>query len=235
MHSTGNSRRQEEDLTLIKDIRVGLISPRNLPLNKLLALLVFGIGAPALATTYTVNAGSSVAAIQAIVNAAAAAPGNTVAFAAGAYRLAATLTLPCSNGTIYTGPNKGIVSQSNLPAAVISSTVATNYAMATNGNSSALTGNQGCTVQYLRFSGTQGGIFVNYPGSGITIQENAFDNNNPPAGGDSSNANIWLDGDNTVFSAASGVSHIAVVWNTFFNNCAAIRAVVFPDSGGHVG
>jgi Chitobiase/beta-hexosaminidase C-terminal domain/Bacterial Ig-like domain (group 2) len=201
-------------------------------MNKSLALLFLGMGVPAMAATYTVAAGSSAATIQSIVNSAGSASGNTVAFSAGAYRLAATVTLPCAHGTIYTGPNAGVVTQSNLPTAVLTSTNVTSYALATDSNGTSFTTNAGCTVQYLRFSGTQGGIIVSYPSSGITIQENAFDNNNPPAGGSGAKANIFLDGRNGGFSPSTGVQHISVTWNTFFNNCAAIRAVAWPDSGG---
>ena len=70
------------------------------------------------------------------------------------------------------------------------------------------------------------------PSSGIVIQNNAFDNDNPPAGGASSEPNIWLDGTNSAFSAANGIQYITVQWNVFFNNCAAIRASAAPDSGG---
>ncbi len=71
-------------------------------------------------------------------------PGNTVAFAAGTYSLAETVALPCSNGTIYTGPNVGAVTQSNLPNAVLTSTVVTSYALSTDSNVTSLTGSQGC-------------------------------------------------------------------------------------------
>ena len=201
-------------------------------MKTIFALLILGMGVPALATTYPVPAGSSAAEIQAIINTAGAVPGNTVAFAAGSYSLSETLTLPCSNGTIYTGPNVGAVTQSNLPTAVLTSTVVTSYALSTDSNVTSLTGSQGCVVQYLRFSGTQGGIMVWSPGSGITIQENAFDNNNPPVGGSSSKANIYLNGNNTIFTPASGVENISILWNTFFDNCAAIRAAATTDSGG---
>lgn len=201
-------------------------------MKKILAVLALGVSVPTLATTYTVQAGSSAGAIQAIVNTAGSGSGNTVLFSPGSYSLAATVTLPCSNGTIYTGANVGIVTQKNLPTAVLTSTVPTNFALSTDSNSTTLTGGQGCTIEYLRFSGTQGGILVYDPSSGIIIQENAFDNNNPPAGGGSSQANIYLDGQNAGFTAATGLQHISVVWNTFFNNCAAIRAVAYPDSGG---
>jgi parallel beta-helix repeat protein len=200
--------------------------------NKMLAVLALGVSVPTLASTYTVTPGSNAAAIQAIVNIAGAGSGNTVLFSAGPYSLAATVTLPCSNGTIYTGPNVGVVTQSNLPTAVLTSTVPTNFALSTDSNGISLTGGQGCTIEYLRFSGTQGGILVYYPASGITIQQNAFDNNNPPALSNSSQANIYLDGQNAGFSAATGVQHVTIVWNTFVNNCAAIRAVAYPDSGG---
>jgi len=202
-------------------------------MNKvLLALIALSIGTSAWATTYVVPAGSSAAAIQAIVNAAGNAAGNTVSFSPGAYTLTSTVSLPCFYGTIYTGPNVGLVTQTNLPTVVLSSTNPTNFALSTVSNGTGFTGNQGCTIQYLRFSGTQGGILVYDPASGIVIQENAFDNNNPPAGGASSQPNIWIDGTNAGFSAATGVQHITVVWNTFFNNCAAIRAMAYPDSGG---
>jgi hypothetical protein len=200
--------------------------------NKMLAVLALSMSVPTLASTYTVTPGSDAAAIQAIINIAGAGPGNTVLFSAGPYSLAATVTLPCSNGTIYTGPNVGVVTQSNLPTAVLTSTVSTNFALSTDSNGTSLTGGQGCTIEYLRFSGTQGGILAYYPASGITIQQNAFDNNNPPALSNSSQANIYLDGQNAGFTAATGVQHITVVWNTFFNNCAAIRSVAYPDSGG---
>src|ERR1700733_2472446 len=201
-------------------------------MKKLLALLVFSWVLPGLAATYTVSAGSSAATIQSTLNTASSTPSNTVMFSAGTYRLAAQLNLPCANGTIYTGANVGIVTQSNLPTAVLTSTVPTNYALSTDSNGTTLTGSQGCTIQYLRFSGTQGGIIVWYPASGIVIQDNAFDNDNPPAGGNSSKPNIYITGQNGGFSAATGVQHISILWNTFFNNCAAIRAVAYPDSGG---
>src|ERR1700722_4199555 len=201
-------------------------------MKKLFALPVFSWVLPGLATTYTVSAGSSAATIQSTLNTASSTPGNTVLFSAGTYTLGAALNLPCSNGTIYTGTNVGIVTQSNLPTAVLTSTVPTNYALSTNSNGTTLTGSQGCTIQYLRFSGTQGGIIVWYPASGIVIQNNAFDNDNPPAGGDTSKPNIYITGMNGGFSAANGVQHISILWNLFFNNCAAIRAVAYPDSGG---
>jgi Bacterial Ig-like domain (group 2) len=113
-------------------------------MKTIVALLIWGMSAQVLAATYSVTAGSSAAEIQAIVNTAGASPGNTVAFAAGAYRLSATVSLPCSDGTIYTGPNVGTVTQSNLPTAVLSSTVATSYALSTDSNVTTLTGSQGC-------------------------------------------------------------------------------------------
>src|ERR1700722_17665332 len=212
-----------------------MVSPvlsRRLAMNKLLALFAFSVAVPAWATSYTVAAGSSSATIQEILNTAGAAPGNTVLFTAGAYTLNATLNLPCANGTVYTGPNVGVVTQSNLPTVILTNTVATNYAVSTNYNGTTFTGSQGCTIEYLRFSGTQGGILVYDPSSGIVIQNNAFDSDNPPAGGASSEPNIWLDGQNSASTAANGIQHITVQWNTFFNNCAAIRASPSPDSGG---
>ncbi len=185
-----------------------------------------------MAATYTVAAGSSTAAIQTILNTAGSVAGNTVYFSAGAYSLSTMLRFPCASGTIYTGPYVGIVTQTNLPTAVLTSQIVTDYAVSTNSNGTTLTGDQGCTIQYLRFSGTQGGILVYHPASGILIQQNAFDNNNPPAGGASSNANIYLDGQNGGFTPADGVQYISILWNTFFNNCAAIRVVAYPDSGG---
>jgi hypothetical protein len=201
-------------------------------MKTVVALFVLSACVPALATTYTIQAGSSTDTIQNTINTAGIAPGNTVVFSAGTYNLAYTITLPCSNGTVYTGPDVGLVTQTNLPTAVLSSAVSTNYALSTDSNNTSLTGAQGCMIEYLRFSGTQGGILVYYPASGITIQENAFDNNNPPAGGSSSEANIFLTGQNWNLTAATGVSQISIVWNTFFSNCAAIRAVPTIDSGG---
>jgi hypothetical protein len=203
-----------------------------LTMSKLGVLLLLSMGVPAYATTYTIAAGSNTDAIQAILYTAGSSPGNTVAFGAGSYSLAYTLSLPCSYGTVYTGPNVGLVTQTNLPTALLTSTVSTNYALATNSNGTSFTGAQGCTIQYLRFTGTQGGVFVNYPSSGIFIQENAFDNNNPPNGGYSSEANIWVDGENYAFTPDAGVTNLRITWNTFFDNCADIRANAYPDSGG---
>jgi hypothetical protein len=199
-------------------------------LNKWMALLAMSMGLPALATTYTVPAGSSAGTIQAIVNAAGAAPGNTVMFSAGSYSLEYTVTLPCSSGTIYTGPNVGVVTVANMPSAVLTSTVTTNFALQTNSNGTTFTGSQGCTIQYLRFSGTQGGIYVSHPASGILIQYNYFTLNDPPVGGAQSEQAIYLDGDqNAGLDPSTGVSYISIVWNVFYNNCARINA----EGGGN--
>jgi hypothetical protein len=195
-----------------------------------MALLVLSMGVPALATTYTVQAGSSSATIQGIVNTAGSAAGNTVMFSAGSYGLASTVILPCSNGTLYTGPNVGVVTQVNMPSAVLTSTVTMNYALQTNSNGTSFTGNRGCTIQYLRFSGTQGGIYVTHPSSGIVIQENYFTLNDPPVGGGQSLQAVYLDGDPDEGSDPStGASYISILWNVFYNNCARINA----EGGGN--
>ncbi len=201
-------------------------------MKKTTALLLLSTAVPAFATTYTISAGSSASTIQNIVRVADASPGNTVVFSPGTYSLAETVALPCMHGTIYTGPNVGVVTQTHLPSAVLTSVNPDRYALSTDSNGITLTGAQGCVIQYLRFSGTQGGIFVNYPASGIVIQENAFDNNNPPPGGYASQSNIYVDGANWQFTPGSGVTYLTIVWNTFFNNCADVRAVAWPDSGG---
>jgi hypothetical protein len=199
-------------------------------LNKFMALLVLSVGVPALATTYTVQAGSSSATIQGIVNTAGSAAGNTVMFSAGSYSLASTVILPCSNGTVYTGPNVGVVTQVNMPSVILTSTVTTNYALQTNSNGTSFTGNQGCTIQYLRFSGTQGGIYVTHPSSGIVIQYNYFTLNDPPVGGGQSLQAIYLDGNHDEGSDPStGASYISILWNVFYNNCARINA----EGGGN--
>src|ERR1700760_1763589 len=97
-------------------------------MNRALSIIALSTAVPALASTYTVPAGSSASAIQAIVNSAGAAPGNTVAFSPGAYSLKTTVNLPCSNGTVYTGPvlgpqqviysSAGVMSIANLPTAI---------------------------------------------------------------------------------------------------------------------
>jgi hypothetical protein len=198
--------------------------------NKFMVLLVLSTSVPALATTYTVQAGSSSEAIQGIVNTAGAAAGNTVVFSAGSYSLASTVILPCSNATVYTGPNVGVVTQINMPTAVLTSTATLNFALQTNSNGISFTGNQGCTIQYLRFSGTQGGIYVTHPSSGIVIQYNYFTLNDPPVGGGQSLQAIYLDGDHDEGSDPStGASYISILWNVFYNNCARINA----EGGGN--
>ena len=151
-------------------------------------------------------------------------------FSAGSYNLSSTVTLPCSKGTIYTGPNVGVVTQAHMPTAVLSNMVTTNYALQTESNGTAFTGNQGCTIQYLRFSGTQGGIYVTHPSSGIVIQYDYFTLNNPPVGGAQSRQAIYIDGDqNEGLDPATGASYISIVWNVFYNNCALINA----EGGGN--
>jgi hypothetical protein len=190
-----------------------------------MVLLVLGVGVPALASTYTVQAGSSAATIQAIVNEAGSAADNTVMFSAGFYSLATTVILPCTNGTVYTGPNVGVVTQINMPSAVLTSTVTLNYALQTNSNGTSFTGNEGCTIQFLRFSGTQGGIYVTHPSSGIVIQYNYFTLNDPPVGGGQSLQAIYLDGDpNNGLDPSTGASYISILWNVFYHNCARINA-----------
>jgi len=79
----------------------------------------------------------------------------------------------------------------------------------------------------------QGGILVYDPASGIVIQENAFDNNNPPAGRSKLRYRIYgSTAKMQAFPQHTGVQHITVVWNTFFNNCAAISSRAYPDSVG---
>src|SRR6202021_3703819 len=63
-------------------------------------------------------------------------------------------------------------------------------------------------------------------------QGNALRKQRPPGGRDSPKPNIYITGVNGGFSAANGVQRISILWNLFFNNCAAIRAVAYPDSGG---
>ena len=65
------------------------------------------------------------------------------------------MSLPCFYGTVYTGPNVGLVTQTNLPTVILTNTVPTNYAVSMIGNGTSFTGSQGCTIQYLRFSGTR--------------------------------------------------------------------------------
>ncbi len=224
----GANRPHAAELKLRSQITV--LNCAEAQLNKFITLLVLSTGVPALATTYTVQAGSSAATIQGIVNTAGSAAGNTVMFSAGSYSLAYTVTLPCSNGTIYTGPNVGVVTQAHMPAAVLTSTVKTNYALRTNSNGTTFTGNQGCTIQYLTFSGTQGGIYVSHPSSGIVIQYNYFTLNNPPVGGAESQQAIYLDGDgNEGLDPSTGASYISILWNVFYNNCALINA----EGGGN--
>ena len=85
-------------------------------MNKTLVLLVLGMGIPHPPRPTNVAAGASAATIQNLVNQAGSAPGNTVAFAAGSYSLSDSVLLPCGNGTVYTGPNVGVVT-SDQPAA----------------------------------------------------------------------------------------------------------------------
>jgi hypothetical protein len=200
-------------------------------MNKILAFLLLSMGVPALAATYTVAAGSSNATIQDVVNTAGATSGNTVAFAAGSYSLAAVVTLPCSNGTIYTGPNVGVVTQAKPATAVLTATSHTAYALQTNSNGATFTTpGQGCTIEYLDFSGTQGGIYVTHPSSGILIQDNYFTLNNPPVGGAQSQQAIYVDGDqNAGLDPATGASYISILWNVFYNNCTLINA----EGGGN--
>ena len=214
-------------------------------MNKAWMVLAFSMAVPALATNYTVPAGSSSSSIQAIVNTAGAAPGNTVVFAAGTYSLSNTIELPCSNGIVYTGPvvgpqtiaysSTGVMTIGNQPTAIFTLT-SNNYVFSVTSNGTFYTSaTGGCTIQYMGFNGTQGGIYVNYPSSGITMQYNAFYHNNPAwnQANPASNAAIYLGGQNAGNTATAGVSYVSILWNTFFNNCASIQANGWPDSGGN--
>src|ERR1700744_2360447 len=127
-------------------------------MNRALAVIALGTSVPVLASTYTVPAGSTSAAIQAIVNTAGNAAGNTVVFSAGSYNLTTTVNLPCPNGTVYTGPNVGTMTITysksgrmtlgNLPTAVFSVSE-NNYVLSINSNGTSFTSpTAGCTVQY---------------------------------------------------------------------------------------
>ena len=117
-----------------------------------------------------------------------------------------------------------------MPTAVLTSTVTTAFALQTNSNGTTFTGNQGCTIQYLLFSGTQGGIYVTHPSSGIVIQYNYFTLNNPPVGGAESLQAVYLDGDGDEgLDPSTGASYISILWNVFYNNCALINA----EGGGN--
>jgi hypothetical protein len=199
-------------------------------MKRIWVLAVLSMGIPAQATTYTISAGASAATIQEIVNTASSGPGNTVMFSAGSYSLASTVRLPCSNGTVYTGPNVGVVTQANRPVAVLTNIVTTNYALEVNSNGTSFTGGQGCTIQYLCFSGTQGGIYIAHPASGIIIQYNYFTLNDPPVGGGQSRQAIYLDGyQNLGPDPSTGESYITIVWNVFYDNCRKINA----EGGGN--
>jgi hypothetical protein len=212
--------------------------------KKTSAILLLSMGIPAYAATYTVAAGSPAVIIQLTVNTASATPGNTVMFAAGTYNLASTVYLPCTNRVVYTGPvigqqsisynSRGVMSIGNLPTAVF--TVAPdNYVFGIPSNGSANTSpGEGCTIQYMGFNGTQGGIYVQQPGSGIIIQNNAFYNNDPDWNFSNPNSYpaINLDGDNGGNTPSNGESYVSILWNTFFNNCADIIANGWPDAGG---
>lgn len=138
---------------------------------------------------------------------------------------------------MYTGPNVGVVTQTNVPTAVLTSQQASNYALSTNSNGTQFTPGQGCTIQYLTFSGTQGGIYITHPSSGITIQDNYFTLNDPPPG-TYALQNIYLDGDQEpAVNASYGATYITIVWNVFYNNCAQIIAIAggpgVQDAGGY--
>ena len=199
--------------------------------------MLLSLALPAGATTYTIASGASTSTIQSTINTATSSPGNTVAFAAAAYSLTSTISISCTNGTIITGPNVGTVTQSHLPTALLTETTSTNYAFSVSGNSSLTTPGSGCTFEYLRFTGTQGGIYVHYPASGLLIQQNSFDANNPPwvsGGSGNSKASIFVSsGGAGCLTSGCGITYSSILWNAFFNNCLNIRNVAYPDSGGY--
>jgi len=209
---------------------------RKLGLATLAALLCV----PAFATTYNVNNSMSASTISSTAATAAAAPNNMVQFAAGTYALGATLNLPCTNGVIYQGVPIVEPNESNVPAVILTGPNVSSYSINVPSNG---TGNgsfaAGCTFRYLGFSGQHGGINVNYPASGITMQYNYFTlNDGAYAGGPgtAANQNIRLGGNcpssgsGNLCGPSLGVSWILIDSNVFYNQCATIRARPSVDS-----
>ena len=122
----------------------------------------------------------------------------------------------------------------NQPTAIFTVTT-NNYVFSVTSNGTSYTS----ATADARFStwdstGRKAESYVNYPSSGITMQYNAFYNNNPAwnQASPAANAAIYLDGQNAGNTASAGVSYVSILWNTFFNNCASIQANGWPDSGG---
>jgi Chitobiase/beta-hexosaminidase C-terminal domain len=203
-------------------------------------MLAFTLTAPSLAATYNVNNSMSAPAISSTAATAAGGTGNTVQFAAGTYNLSGSLNLPCTNGVIYQGIAITEPNISNVPAVVLTGPNASSYSINVPSNGTGNTSyTAGCQFKYLGFSGQHGGIYVNYPASGMNIQYNYFTlNDGKYAGGSgtTANQNIHLagncpsSGSGNLCGASLGVSWIQIDANVFYNQCATIRAQGAIDS-----
>ena len=184
-------------------------------------------------SSVTLSPSQTNAQMQAAIN--SVTPGGTVTFAAGNYVTTAQLSLPCTGGTLYTGPNVGLVTTTNLPTAVLN-TNTTNTIFYVASNSATSSYGSGCSIKYLEFYGTGGDIFIHYPSYGVTIDSNAFTGNNPiaPVTQGNKESNIWVDGSGSTFNAANGANYTQITNNVSFNNCASIQAYSGPtDEGGY--
>jgi Chitobiase/beta-hexosaminidase C-terminal domain len=181
-------------------------------MSKIITFLLLSMGLPALATTYTIPAGSNSATIQAALNGAVA--GSTIVFAAGTYNISSPLSIPCTLNLTVTGPVSS-------PATAILTADFTNNVIFDMG------GCTGITIEYLHFENT-GGIYVTSPASGITITHNQFSgligNENQFA-----DMGIYFDG-----NAGGTLSNTTITWNTFGSptDCAGVMVSQTTDQGG---
>lgn len=194
-------------------------------MKKLFVLIILALNWPAFAqTTYNVNSSMSEASIQGIINTAGAGA-NIVSFAAGNYNgWSIPLQLPCSNGTIYTGPansagvtyvNNKAVQQTTASPAILNANAA--YSGDTileiqGGSSGNTTPGSGCTIQNLTGNNamlllTGGNFASNSPSYGILVQHNTCQNVVNQA-----NANSCFFSHNT--------TNITFFENALINNCS---------------
>lgn len=199
---------------------------------KNIAFAFFALCLSAHAATYTIAAGASAASITSTANAASASTGNTVSFPAGTWNLASGVTLPCLNGTIYTGPVPTFTPGIGVsPTAILNATFTGGNAVTIRGNTGYTVPGSGCTIQGLSIANQN--VYVAPPTSGLLFALNKVYNivgSLKGSGNTTSWAGVYVsDGTNQDIGYSSFLS------NTFGPSCTDVDASITTDYNGTCG
>lgn len=183
-----------------------------------LYMVAFAVAFTARATTFTITAGSTAAAIQSTINTAAAGSGNTVVFSAGSYNITSQISVPCPAGPLiikgppvaYPGPYTAILVSgiNDFAIAIQPCSVSDKVTELTiNGNHPSPDGG--------------GGIYIAPGVSNITITKNTlYGNSASVTTVNTYDTLIYLDGEPSGLTDANDV----ITWNNLgaSGDCSAI-------------